>query len=73
LSGLADQVNDCPVILALLQMRNVQLDGLVPTKTACDQNGEEREIPLAFHGLRIRSVKQFDSISQHNGAVEGVP
>jgi hypothetical protein len=61
-SGLADQVDDRSVILASLQMRNVQLDCLVPTQTARDQNGQKRKIPLPFHRFRIRSVKQADRL-----------
>jgi hypothetical protein len=64
MSGPADQVHDRLVILALLQMRNVQLDGLVLTQTVCDKNGQEREISLTIYCLGIWSVKQLDSLNR---------
>jgi hypothetical protein len=42
----------------LLQIRDVQLDGLVPTQTARYENSQYRLISFALHGLRIWSVKQ---------------
>jgi hypothetical protein len=35
-------------VLSLLQVRDVQLDGLLPPQTAGDKYGQQRQIPFTF-------------------------
>lgn len=60
--GLANQVDNRPVVLSSLQVRNVQLNGLVPPQTAGDECGQQRHVPFTFHGSWIRSIEQRQSL-----------
>jgi hypothetical protein len=60
--GLADQVDDRPVVLPLLQVRDVQLNGLVPPQTAGDKYGQQGHVSFTFHRLGIWSFKQCHSL-----------
>ena len=60
--GLTDQVDNRLVVLSPPQVRNVQLNGLVPPQTAGDECGQQRQVPFTLHGVWIRSIEQCQSL-----------
>ena len=55
---LADQVDDTPAAVALLDVFERQPDGFVAPQAAADQHRQDRPVPLALVGRRIRSGEQ---------------
>jgi hypothetical protein len=41
------------VILPLLEMVESQADGLMPSQTACQEQGQKGPIPLSFHAMAV--------------------
>ena len=50
-SAFADEIDDGPMFLALLQMREVQISQFTPPQTTAEQNGEDRPIPFALESV----------------------
>jgi hypothetical protein len=42
MAALADEINDRPMLLALLQLRELQISQLAAAESATKQNGENR-------------------------------
>ena len=51
--AFTNEINYRPMLLALLQMPEVQISQLAASKSAPQQNGENRPIPLSFEGVCI--------------------
>jgi hypothetical protein len=56
--GLADQVDDRPVILSALKMRDIQFCRLFPAQPATQEETEQRSISLAFKRIRIQHLAE---------------
>jgi hypothetical protein len=52
-AGLADHINDGPVVLPTLKMRNVQFCRFFPAQPASQEDPEQRPISLAFEGAGV--------------------
>jgi hypothetical protein len=59
MTPFALQVDDGPVVFALLYVPEIQVHRLVPPKAACKQDGQERAITFAFQQLRIGCVPEL--------------
>ena len=57
-----NQVDDRPVIFALLQMIEGQFGQLTTTQPTPEQNRENRSIPLALYSLGIRKLPKCASL-----------
>src|ERR1019366_4464545 len=53
-SAFAYQIDDCPMVLPLLCMRELQVGPLAAPQTAPKQHGENCPVPLAFERVRVR-------------------
>ena len=51
--AFTNEINYRPMLLALLQMPEVQISQLAASKSAPQQDGENRPIPLSFEGVCI--------------------
>jgi len=71
--GFANQVNDGPVVLSLLQVGGVQLNGLVPTKAAGDEYGYQRQVSFALHRLGVWTLKQCCHLIRQKPVPESDP
>ena len=58
MAALADQVNDGPMILAALEMRNVEFCRLFPAQPATQEDREQCWISLALERIRVRHLPQ---------------
>jgi hypothetical protein len=54
--AFAHEIDNRPVFLSLLQMREVQISQFPPSQTAAKQDRENRAVPFAFEGVGIRSL-----------------
>jgi len=52
-AGLADHINDGPVVLPPLKMRNIQFCSFFPAQPAAQENAEKSPISLAFERAGI--------------------
>jgi hypothetical protein len=58
MAGLADHINDRPVVLPTLKMSNVQFCRFFPAQPASQKNPEQRPISLAFEGAGIGHLQE---------------
>src|ERR1035441_8676624 len=58
-SAFAYQIDDCPMVLALLYMRELQVGQFAAPQTAAKQDGENCPVPLAFERVRVRGLPEF--------------
>ena len=56
--GLADQINDGPVVLPALKMSNVQFCRLFPAQPATQEDPEQRPVSLALERIRVRHLPE---------------
>ena len=56
--AFADQVNNGPVILAALKMRNIQFRRLFPAQATTQEDPEQRSISFTFEGIRVRNLPE---------------
>ena len=54
--SFAFQVDDGPVVFSLLDVAEIQIHGLVPSKSAGEQHRQERAVPFALQRLRAWRV-----------------
>jgi hypothetical protein len=52
-TGLSHEIDDDPVLFALLKMGEVQLNGFVPPQAAGEQHSQHSSVTLAFQPLSI--------------------
>jgi hypothetical protein len=58
--GLADQIDDGPVVVPPLEMGNIQFCGLFPAQATTQEQPEQRSISLALERIRVRGLpKRF--------------
>ena len=58
MSGLADQINDRPMILPALKMSDIQLRRLFSAQTATQEEPEQCSVSLAFQRIRVRHLPE---------------
>jgi hypothetical protein len=56
--AFTNEINYRPMLLALLQMPEVQISQLAASKSAPQQDGENRPIPLSLEGVCIRCLPE---------------
>ncbi len=54
--AFTNEINYRPVLFALLQMPEVQISQFAASKSAAQQDGEDRTIPLSFERVRVRRL-----------------
>jgi hypothetical protein len=54
--AFTDQINNRPMLLSLLQMREVQISQFASSQPAAKQHCENRAVPFAFEHVGIRSL-----------------
>jgi hypothetical protein len=73
--GLADQINDGPVILPALKMSDIQFYRLFAPQPATQEEPEQCSVSLAFQRIRIRHLPErsclvgSEPISESNAEV----
>jgi hypothetical protein len=55
-AGLPLQVNDCPVLITLLDMANIQRNCFVTSHAACQQHCQKRSITLPLQLFAARNL-----------------
>ena len=60
--AFANQINYRPMLLALLQVREVQISQFAASKSAAQQDGENRPIPLSFEGVWRQATARSDGL-----------
>ena len=58
-SAFAYQIDDCPMVLALLYMRELQIGHFAAPQTAAKQDGENCPVSFAFERVRVRRLPEF--------------
>jgi hypothetical protein len=58
MAGLADHINDGPVVLPALKMRYDQFCRFVPAQPASQEDTEQCPISLAFEGAGIGHLQE---------------
>ena len=58
MSGLADQINDRPMILPALKMSDIQLRRLFSAQTATQEEPEQCSVSLALQRIRVRHLPE---------------
>jgi len=58
MSGLADQIDDGPVVFPPLKMGNVQFCRLFAAQPATQEDSEQRPIPLALKRIRVKHLPE---------------
>ena len=66
-SAFAYQIDDCPMVLALLYMGELQVGQFAAPQTAAKQYGENCPVSFAFERVRVRRLPEFA------GLVSGEP
>ena len=56
--AFADEVNDGPVLFALLQMHEVQISQLAPSESTAKQDSENCTVPLSLQSVRRRRLPE---------------
>jgi hypothetical protein len=51
MAAFADKINDRPMLLALLQMRELQISEFAAPQSATKQHGENGAVALTFEGV----------------------
>jgi hypothetical protein len=60
--GLADQIDNCPVVLPPLKIGNVQFCRFFPAQPATQEDSEQRSIPLAFERIRVWNLPECSGL-----------
>jgi hypothetical protein len=60
--GLADQIDNCPVVLPPLKMGNVQFCRFFPAQPATQEDSEQRSIPLALERIRVWNLPECSGL-----------
>jgi hypothetical protein len=58
MAGLADHINDGPVVLPPLKVRNIQFCRFFPAKPASQEDSEQRSISLTLERTRVRDLQE---------------
>ena len=61
MSTLSDEIDDRPPVLSPLKVIETEVGQLSPSKTATEQNGNDRPVTLAFERFDIRGLPQVPS------------
>jgi hypothetical protein len=51
MAAFADEINDRPMLLPLLKMRELQISQFAAAQSATEQHGENRAVTLAFESV----------------------
>ena len=57
-SAFADEIDDGPMFLALLQMRELQIGQFAAPESAAKQDGENCPVPFTFERVRVRNLPE---------------